>query len=188
MTPTTGPSDDTPASVSAKPAKAPKKSRYAPRTTARLAAVQALYEIEVSGANVNEVVPDMVGRGFANLLEDSSVKVARPDAKLFERLVLGSFEDRGILDQLIVDSLQQPGHFERIEVILRAILRLGAYELLAMSDVPAKVVISEYMDIGDAFFGGKELSLINAVLDRIAHNIREGDFETEGRAPKGGEG
>lgn len=188
MTPTTGPSDDIPASVTAKPAKAPKKSRSAPRTTARLAAVQALYEIEVSGANVHEVVPDMVGRGFANLLEDSSVKVARPDAKLFERLVLGSFEDRGILDQLIVDSLQQPGHFERIEVILRAILRLGTYELLAMSDVPAKVVISEYMDIGDAFFGGKELSLINAVLDRIGHNIREGDFETEGRAPKGGEG
>lgn len=167
-TPTTG---DNPT-----PAKAPRGSRSAPRKTARLAAVQALYEIEVSSANVHEVVPDMIGRGFANLMEDPKTQVAPPDARLFEKLVLGVSEDRAVVDELVTSALEGALKLERLEVILRAILRLGTYELLVLSDVPAKVVISEYMDIADAFFAGREPALINGVLDRIAHKIREDDL------------
>lgn len=172
-TPTAG---DTPT-----PAKAPRGSRSAPRKTARLAAVQALYEIEVSSANVHEVVPDMIGRGFANLMEDPKTQVAPPDSRLFETLVLGVSEDRAVVDELISSALDGALRLERLEVILRAILRLGTYELLALSDVPAKVVISEYMDIADAFFAEREPALINGVLDRIAHKIREDDLPSAGK-------
>lgn len=168
------------------PGTPPKRAKAAPRTTARLAAVQALYEIEVAGASVHEVVPDMIGRGFANLLEDPTVKVARPDARLFERLVLGVTEDRAVVDELIHSSLDTESYFDRLELILRAILRLGTYELLTMDEVPVKVVISEYMDIADAFFAGREPALINGVLDRIARKLREDDLgsaETPGGKP-----
>jgi len=158
------------------PATPPKGSGTAPRKTARLAAVQALYEIEVSGASPHEVVPDMAGRGFTNLLEDAEVKVARPDVKLFETLVLGVSGDGPVLDEMIQAALQPAGHFDRLEVILRAIMRLGAYELLNLANVPARVVISEYMDLADAFFSGREPALVNGVLDKIAHRVREDEF------------
>ena len=164
-----------------KPAAAPKRVRSAPRTTARLAAVQALYEIELSSSDAHEVVPDMIGRGFANLLEDSKIETARPDAAFFETLVLGTSGERSTLDDMIRSTLDQDGHFERLELIIRGILRLGAYELLTQSDVPARVVIAEYMDLADAFFGGREPALVNGVLDKIAHTVREDEF-TGGKA------
>ena len=76
------------------------------------------------------------------------------------------------LDQLIATALTPDSPLERLEAVLRAILRAGAFELLVSIDVPAPVVISEYLDIGHAFFAGKEPGLVNGVLDRLARTLR----------------
>ena len=74
---------------------------------------------------------------------------------------------------MIARALTQEWPIERLEAILRAILRAGAYELLARIDVPARVVISEYLEVAHAFFSGKEPSLVNGVLDRLGRLLRE---------------
>ena len=161
------------------PRAAPKHARAAPRTTARLAAAQALYEMEVAGKSGHEVVPEFVDRRFAGLIEGGDMAPADP--RFFERLVLGVAGDRPVLDQMLAECLQPEGHLERLEVVLRAILRLGAYELLTVSDVPARVAISEYVDLTHAFFAGREPALVNGVLDRIARVVREDELSGAGR-------
>ena len=91
-----------------KPRSAPKRARSAPRTTARLAAVQALYEMEVSGKSGHEVVPEFVGRRFAGLIEGGDMAPADP--KFFERLVLGVAGEMPTLDGMLADCLQPEGH------------------------------------------------------------------------------
>jgi transcription antitermination protein NusB len=161
-----------------KPRSAPKRARSAPRTTARLAAVQALYEMEVSGKSGHEVVPEFVGRRFAGLIEGGDMAPADP--KFFERLVLGVAGEMPTLDGMLADCLQPEGHLERLEVVLRAIFRLGTYELLSVDDVPVRVVISEYVDLTHAFFAGREPGLVNGVLDKIARVVREDEISGSG--------
>jgi N utilization substance protein B len=72
----------------------------------------------------------------------------------------------------------------RLEVVLRAVMRAGAYELLARLEVPARVVLNEYVDIAHAFFAGKEPKLVNGVLDRIGHRLRPGELHGEAAAPR----
>ena len=85
------------------------------------------------------------------------------------------------LDRMLADCLQPEGHLERLEVVLRAIMRLGAYELLAVSDVPARVAISEYVDLAHAFFAGREPAHVNGILDKIARIVREDEMSGSGR-------
>ena len=142
------------------------------RTAARLAAVQALYQIELAGASpatvVFEFLRHQLGRESAAEGEDFGVA----DEKLFADLVGGASARRDELDEHIATALTADWPLERLEIILRAILRAGAYELMARSDVPVRVVISEYLDIAHAFFSGKEPGLINGVLDRLARTLR----------------
>ncbi|HEY9567855.1 MAG TPA: transcription antitermination factor NusB [Thalassobaculum sp.] len=162
-----------------KPKSVPKSARSAPRTTARLAAAQALYEMEVSGKSGHEVVPDFVDRRFAGLIEGGDMAPADPH--FFERLVLGVAGETPTLDRMLADCLQPEGHLDRLEVVLRAIMRLGAYELLSVSEVPARVAISEYVDLAHAFFAGREPALVNGVLDRIARVVRDDELSGTGR-------
>lgn len=162
-----------------KPRTVPKHARSAPRTTARLAAAQALYEMEVAGKSGHEVVPAFVDSRFAGLIEGGDMAPADP--RFFERLVLGVAGDMPTLDRMLADCLQPEGHMERLEIVLRAIMRLGAYELLAVADVPARVVISEYVDLAHAFFAGREPALVNGVLDKIARVVREQELAGPGR-------
>lgn len=150
------------------------KASSAPRTTARLAAVQALYEMEVAGKTGHEVVPQFVARGFAGALDQEDATPADP--RFFELLVLGVAGEGPTLDRMLTDCLTPEGHLERLEVVLRAILRLGAYELLSMTDVPARVVITEYVQLAEAFFSNREPALVNGVLDRVARVVRKDEM------------
>ncbi|MFX4222437.1 MAG: transcription antitermination factor NusB [Thalassobaculum sp.] len=158
-------------STSAKTPKPRGKGRSVARTLARLAAAQALYEIEVASASPHEVVPAFVSSGFRGIVEDA--ESGPVDALFFEKLVLGTVGDMPTIDPMLTTALEPDFKLGRLEVLLRAILRLGAYELLAFGEVPAKVVITEYVELGHDFFAGREPGLVNAVLDRLARLLRE---------------
>ena len=144
------------------------------RSAARLAAVQALYQIEVAGAPIENVIVEFAHDGLRrdNEGQNEGQRPGEFDALLFIDLVRGTAARQEELDRVIAAALTPDWPLERLERVLRAILRAGAYELLARSDVPAAVVISEYLDLGHAFFAGKEPSLINGVLDRLARTLR----------------
>jgi N utilization substance protein B len=140
------------------------------RTAARLAAVQALYQIEVTGASPANAVGEFLKHQLGVQGEGENFGAA--DEDLFADLVEGTCARREELDRHIAAALTPDWPLERLEIILRAILRAGAYELLARPAVPARVAISEYLDIAHAFFAGKEPGLINGVLDRLARTLR----------------
>jgi transcription antitermination protein NusB len=147
------------------------------RRNARLAAVQALYQIELSETPAD--VPDRVERvirEFARYRLGQDIdgeQVGEADETLFADIVRGATARRADIDAVIVRALTPDWPIERLEAILRAILRAGAYELLARADVPARVVISEYLEVAHAFFSGKEPALVNGVLDRLGRLLRE---------------
>jgi N utilization substance protein B len=140
------------------------------RSATRLAAIQALYALEVSGMAVDGVIADFVERRWAPV--DQLANAAKPDESFLRTLVEGVAAHRPEIDVAIQDALTGGWRLARLELLLQAILRAGAYELSAQADVPAKVVINEYLEIAHAFFAGKEPSLVNAVLDRLATRFR----------------
>lgn len=151
-----------------KPAPAAETKRR--RTASRLAAVQALYQIDLTGVSPATAVIEFTRHNIAGTADDESFGEA--DEQLFAELVEGTSARREDIDRGISSVLTADWPLERLEIILRAILRAGVYELLARPDVPAKVIISEYLDIAHAFFSGKEPGLVNGVLDRLARSIR----------------
>jgi N utilization substance protein B len=140
------------------------------RTAARLAAVQALYQIEVTGSSPANVVIEFTRHHLAGDAEGEGFGTA--DEALFADLVEGAAARREDIDRGISSVLTPDWPLERLEIILRAILRASVYELLARPDIPARVIISEYLDIAHAFFAGKEPGLVNGVLDRLARTLR----------------
>lgn len=147
------------------------------RSTARLAAVQACYSIELTGQPAIEAVPEHVGRRFAGLLDGEEIPPI--ETPFFEKLVLGEAGERKIVDDMLANALGQKNPLEGLEIVLRAILRLGAFELLSLEDVPAKVAIAEYVRMTEDYFTGSEPGLVNAVLDRVARTLRPDEFETK---------
>jgi N utilization substance protein B len=147
------------------------------RRNSRLAAVQALYQIELSETPVD--APERVERVIHEFThyrlgqDIDGQQLGEADEALFADIVRGATARRAEIDTVIVRALTQEWPIERLEAILRAILRAGAYELLARTDVPARVVISEYLEVAHAFFSGKEPSLVNGVLDRLGRFLRE---------------
>jgi len=161
--------------------------RHAPgrrRTAARLAAVQALYQIELTGTSAEGVIAEFVHHRIGR--DGEEMRFGEADPAFFAALVRGADARRGELDELIAGALTPDWPLERLETVLRAILRAGAYELVATADVPAAVIISEYLDIGHAFFAGKEPGLVNGVLDRLARTVRPPEMagERHGAAPR----
>jgi len=145
---------------------APRQGAGRRRSAARLAAVQALYQIEMASAPVETVIAEFQRNGI-----DPDHRGTFDEA-LFADLVRGASARRAELDARLADCLTPDWPLERLESVLRAILRAGAYELEARIDVPVPVIISEYLDIGHAFFAGKEPGLVNGVLDRLARSLR----------------
>jgi N utilization substance protein B len=150
------------------------------RSMARLAAVQALYQMELSqtaatGASIDAVVREFIKHRLGQEIDGD--QYGEVDQKLFADIVKGASLRRADLDGMISSALTDEWPLDRLEAILRAILRAGAYELLERTDVPPRVTISEYLDVTHAFFGGKEPSLVNAVLDRLARVLRPDDLE-----------
>ena len=154
------------------------------RSVARLAAVQAMYQIAATGVDHKSVVQDfLAGRqgGFA-LTEDPDTETETPvrlsamDRILFMDLVSTAVDRKSDIDQLIEANLSADWPEGRLELIVRSILRVAIAELLSAEDIPAKVSISEYVDLAHAFYSGPESKMVNAVLDRIARRVREKDF------------
>ncbi|HVI53009.1 MAG TPA: transcription antitermination factor NusB [Candidatus Sulfotelmatobacter sp.] len=160
------------------------------RSAARLAAVQGLYEVELNGATVDRVLSDFLdhGIGAKTLLSQGEYEpeveadLAEPDKVLFAAILRGVVARQADFDAMIDGALSGEWSVERLEAVLRAILRAGAFELATRSDIPPRVAISEYVDVAKAFFAGPEPGLVNAVLDRIAKVVRSDDFGGNGKA------
>ncbi|HFD17008.1 MAG TPA: transcription antitermination factor NusB [Rhodospirillales bacterium] len=144
------------------------------RRAARLAAVQALYQVEAGAQDPEEVVREFRAHRLARLLEPFVPDLPSPrvDRAWFEHLVCGAWRRRQELDALIAEALAADWSLERCGYLLRACLRAGAFELVACPDVPTGVVIDEYIEIAKLFFSGDEPRFVNAVLDRIARRVR----------------
>ena len=139
------------------------------RHAARLGAVQALYQMEMSGNGAEEVAQEFADYRFQDL-------PVPPDADFFAAVVNGVPQHQVEIDRAIAGSLSQTWKLERVDSILRAILRCGVYELVARKDVPARVVIDEYVAVAGAFFGADEPGFINGALDSIARRKRAPEF------------
>ena len=140
------------------------------RSASRLAAVQALYQVEMTDIAPNVVVVEYVKHRLGQEIDGDTFLAA--DATLFEELVQGTVARQAELDGIITPALAADWPLDRLEMILRAILRVASFELAHRIDVPVKVVITEYVDIAHAFFAGKEPGLINGVLDKLGRQLR----------------
>ena len=140
------------------------------RSVARLAAVQALYQMEVSGAGAEAVVREFVDHRFDADMEGE--RLAPADEAYFRDIVRGAVDQQSKIDKAIARRLAQNWRLERIDATLRAILRAGAFELIARPDAPIEVVINEYVEITKSFFDGPEPGFVNGALDAIAKDER----------------
>lgn len=147
------------------------------RRLARLAAVQALYQVALTGGDPAEVLAEFLQHRLEEELE--GVRLGEIDRELFADLVRQGAAQAEPLDDMIAAVLAEDWTVERLETLLRIILRLGAYELAERQDIPSRVVINEYVDLAHAFFEGKEPAMANAMLDRLAHTLRREEFEGE---------
>ncbi|OJU06476.1 transcription antitermination factor NusB [Metarhizobium album] len=140
------------------------------RGAARLAAVQALYQMDIGGAGVLEVVAEYEAHRLGQEVDGETYLKA--DAGWFRSIVAGVVRDQTKLDPLIGSALQDDWALSRMDSTVRAILRAGVFEIIERKDVPVAVIVTEYMEIAQAFFSEDEPKLVNAVLDRIAKQIR----------------
>ena len=146
------------------------KSGRQQRSVARLAAVQALYQMEAGGAGVDAVVREFLDHRFGGDIEGESL--ADADEAFFGELVRGVVADQAAVDRAIAKRLATGWRLDRIDATLRAILRSGAYELTRRPDVPTEVAIDEYVEIAKSFFEGPEPGFVNGALDAIARDHR----------------
>jgi N utilization substance protein B len=161
--------------VAAKPAE--KKANK--RGAARLAAVQALYQMDIGGAGINDIFAEFESHWLGNEVEGDQYLPA--EEAFFRDVVAGVLRDQNKLDPLIDDALSKGWPLARIEAILRAVMRAGAYELEHRKDIPARVIVSEYVDVAHAFVEGDETGMVNAVLDQIARQFRADEFSRTGQ-------
>ncbi|MEW6451655.1 MAG: transcription antitermination factor NusB [Pseudomonadota bacterium] len=153
----------------------PKDGRRANRRgAARLAAVQALYQMDLASTPLNDILAEFESHWIGREVEGEQYLPA--EAAHFRAVVGGVVEEQRKLDPMIDAALEKKWPLKRIETILRAILRAGAYELDKKRDVPARVVVSEYVDVAHAFVERDETGLVNAVLDQIARELRAEEF------------
>ncbi len=144
------------------------------RGAARLAAVQALYQMDLAGSGLNEILAEFESCWIGREVEGAQYLPA--EAAFFRDIVTGVVREQRTLDPLIDAALAERWPLKRIEAILRAVLRAGSYELKHRRDVPARVVVSEYTDVAAAFVEREETGMVNAVLDQLARNLRVHEF------------
>jgi N utilization substance protein B len=155
----------------------PQKART--RTASRVAAVQALFQADQAGDNPETVIDQFVRHRLGNKEGQDGFEDGRiPDAevKLFQRVVREAVRRQDTIDPLLVEALPDDWPLDRVDPVLRALMRAGAAELAMTDGPPAKVVINEYLDIARGFFTGPEPGLANAVLDKLARSLRAAEF------------
>lgn len=150
------------------------------RSAARMAAVQALYELDMVKTDENSVLKALINKHWSITLEDEDgyeigeADFNDPDKTFLIALVRGVQAKKSSVDEMLEGTLGEKWTVARLEVLLRAMLRAGTYELAEYGDIPAKVIINEYMDIANAFFTQGEPKMVNGVLDKLAHVLRDG--------------
>ena len=143
------------------------------RGAARLLAVQALYQMELNGAGLLEIIAEYENLRHGQEIDGETYLQA--DINWFRSTLSGVVELQKSIDPVIHDALPKNWPLRRLEVLLRAILRAGVFELVKRPDVPAVVVINEYVDIAKAFFDSDEWRMVNGLLDNIARRINDKD-------------
>lgn len=138
------------------------------RSVARLAAVQALYQLETAGSGVEAVVREFHDHRFETDIEGTPLAAA--DETFFDALARGVVENQTTVDRAIRAHLAANWKLDRIDATARAILRCAVFELTLRPDVPDEVVMDEYVEIAKSFFSGAEPGFINGVLDAVARN------------------
>ena len=146
------------------------------RRVSRLAAVQALYQMELSGATTADVISDFAD-GKLPRESEASLTEMEGDLDLFKLIVEKAVDRQATLDRAIARRLSEGWRLERLDAVARAILRAGAAELEQRRDTPVAVVIDEYVEIAKAFFEGPEPGFINATLDACARDLRPAGAE-----------
>jgi transcription antitermination protein NusB len=144
------------------------------RGAARLAAVQALYQMDLAGTGINEIFAEFESHWLGGEVEGAQYRPA--ESAFFRDIVSGVVREQSRLDPLIDAALARGWPLKRIEALLRAVLRAGAYELACRRDVPARVVMSEYVDVAGSFVEEEETGMVNAVLDQLARQLRADEF------------
>ncbi len=147
-------------------------SRGGRRSAARLAAVQALYQMELSSATVEQALSDYVLR--SRDVEGSEDPAAEVDREFLGDLVRGVDARGAEIDRALGGVIAEGWALERLEAVLRAILRAAAWEILTRDDIDAPVTIDEYVEIAKDFFAGREPAMVNGVLDKLAGMLRQG--------------
>lgn len=145
------------------------------RAAARLGAVQALYQMDISGSDVGETLAQFSSRAVGENFDDGDCGEA--DYKHLREVVDGVVREQKAIDPQVDQILDKAWPLHRLDSTVRAILRAGAYELMFMARVPARVAISEYVDVADAFFDKEEPRFVNGVLDRLARLRRPDEFK-----------
>ncbi len=145
-------------------------SAKARRSAARLAAVQALYQVELSGTESEAVLGEFIKHRLGHEIDGAAYVAADPP--LFSAILRGTSARKADIDGIVSAALDPRLPLERIEPLLRAIMRAGTFELLTHSDVHPRIILREYVEIAHAFYQGREPGMINGVLDHIAHRLR----------------
>src|SRR5215813_1374456 len=158
---------------------APRDERKANRRgAARLAAVQALYQMDIAGTGLNDILAEFESHWIGREVEGAQYLPA--EAAFFRDVVSGVLREQRSIDPLVDEALSRGWPLKRVEAILRAVLRAGCYELSHRSDIPARVIVSEYVDVAHAFVDKDETGMINAVLDQLARHFRKGELDRGG--------
>lgn len=143
------------------------------RSAARLAAVQALYQMEQSGAGVEGVIAEFLEHRLGRPIEGDEIHEADPE--FFADIARGVVDAQRRIDPVIERHLARNWTLSRIDATARAILRAGVYELVRRPDVPPRATIDEYVEVAKAFFDGEEPRFVNGVLDAVARDARAGE-------------
>jgi N utilization substance protein B len=146
------------------------EARSLSRSAARLAAVQALYQHDMEGTPIPRLLKEFHDHRLGATIEDAQYHAAERD--FFDDIVVGADARREEIDALISGRLAEGWTLERLDRPMRALLRAGAYELIARRDVPVASVISEYVDVAHAFYDKRESGFVNGLLDAIAKATR----------------
>ena len=136
--------------------------------------MQALYQMDLSGSDVGETLAQFSARAVGENFEDGQCGEA--DYRHLREVVDGVVREQKTIDPVVDQILDKGWPLHRLDSTVRAILRAGAYELMFMDKVPARVAISEYVDVADAFFGEEEPRFVNGVLNKLARMKRPGEF------------
>jgi len=154
----------------------PRQERKANRRgAARLAAVQALYQMDIAGTGLNDILAEFESHWIGREVEGAQYLPA--EAAFFRDVVSGVLHEQRSIDPLVDEALPRGWPLKRVEAILRAVLRAGCYELSHRGDIPARVIVSEYVDVAHAFVDKDETGMVNAVLDQLARHFRKGELD-----------